>query len=69
MRAFPAMFDEALSQATSSKPQAMLSKTRSWRAVAFAVRLGLGTLSGAGSAAPATGGDTVQGLYGAASTP
>jgi phospholipid transport system substrate-binding protein len=41
----------------------MLSKTRSWKAVAFAVGLGLGTLSGAVNAAPATGGDTVQGLY------
>jgi phospholipid transport system substrate-binding protein len=63
IRSFPAMFDQASSQGTLSKPQAMLSKTRSWKAVAFAVGLGLGTLSGAVNAASPTGGDTVQGLY------
>jgi len=41
----------------------MLSKTRSWKAVAFAIGLGVGTLSGAVNAASAAGGDTVQGLY------
>jgi phospholipid transport system substrate-binding protein len=41
----------------------MLVRAPIWRALAFAAGLGLGTLSCAAHAAPASGGDTVRGLY------
>jgi phospholipid transport system substrate-binding protein len=41
----------------------MAPKTSSWKAVALAAGLGLGMLSYSAHAAPASGGDTVQGLY------
>jgi len=41
----------------------MLVRAPIWRTLAFAVGLGLGTLSCAVHAAPASGGDTVRGLY------
>jgi len=50
---FSAIYDRALSE----------PKTPSWKAVAFAVGLGLGMLSSAVHAAPAGGGDTVRALY------
>ena len=42
---------------------AMPSKTRIWKAVALAAGIGLAMLSYPVRAAPASGGDTVQGLY------
>lgn len=50
---FSAIYDRAWSE----------PKTPSWKAVAFAVGLGLGMLSSALHAAPAGGGDTVRALY------
>jgi phospholipid transport system substrate-binding protein len=41
----------------------MLSKTRVWKAVALAAGIGLAMVSYPVHAAPANGGDTVQGLY------
>jgi phospholipid transport system substrate-binding protein len=41
----------------------IVPKTPTWKAVAFAAGLGLGILSYPVHAAPASGGDTVQGLY------
>src|SRR6266853_3756196 len=41
----------------------MISKTRVWKAVALAAGVGLAMLSYPVHAAPASGGDTVQGLY------
>jgi phospholipid transport system substrate-binding protein len=41
----------------------IVPKTSTWKAVAFAAGLGLGILSYPVHAAPASGGDTVQGLY------
>jgi phospholipid transport system substrate-binding protein len=41
----------------------IVSKTPTWKAVAFAAGLGLSMLSYPVHAAPASGGDTVQGLY------
>src|SRR5260370_41758274 len=41
----------------------MLSKTQLWKAVALAAGIGLAMLSYPVHAAPASGGDTVQGLY------
>jgi phospholipid transport system substrate-binding protein len=43
--------------------KARLSKTLVWKAAALVGGLGLGILSGPAHAAPASGGDTVQGLY------
>jgi phospholipid transport system substrate-binding protein len=43
--------------------KATLSKTLVWKAAALVGGLGLGILSGPVHAAPASGGDTVQGLY------
>src|SRR5208282_5418116 len=51
-----ANFDRAM-----SKP--IVPKTSSWKAVAFAIGLGLGMLSCPVQAAPASAGDTVPGLY------
>src|SRR5215469_1937244 len=55
-RSFPATFNQTLGQ--PSAPKMPLC-----RAVAFAVGLGLSMLSHPLHAAPASGGDTVQGLY------
>jgi phospholipid transport system substrate-binding protein len=41
----------------------IVSKTPTWKAVAFAAGLGLGIVSYPAHATPASGGDTVQGLY------
>jgi len=43
--------------------RSMLVRAPMWRTLAFAAGLGLGTLSCAVHAAPASGGDTVRGLY------
>ena len=43
--------------------KATLSKTMVWKAAALVGGLGLGTVSYPVHAAPASGGDTVQGLY------
>src|SRR6266480_7807833 len=53
---FPAIFNRA-----ADRPIA--PKMPLWKAVAFAAGLGLSSLSYPVHAAPATGGDTVQGLY------
>jgi phospholipid transport system substrate-binding protein len=45
--------------------QPIVPKTPFWQAAAFAAGLGLSTVSYSVHAAPATGGDTVQGLYNA----
>ncbi len=55
-RSLSAIFNQVTSK--SSVP-----KTLSWKAVALAGGLGLGMLSYPAHAAPASGGDTVQGLY------
>ena len=46
--------------------QLIVPKMSSWKAVAFSAGLGLSMLSYPVHAAPATGGDTAQGLYDAA---
>jgi phospholipid transport system substrate-binding protein len=56
IRSSSAIFDQAI-----SKP--IVAKTRLWKAVALVGGLGLGMLSHPLHAAPASGGDTVQGLY------
>jgi phospholipid transport system substrate-binding protein len=56
IRSLSAIFDQV--RRKSSVP-----KTLSWKAVALAAGLGLGMLSYPVRAAPASGGDTVQGLY------
>ena len=48
---------------TPQGASAFCAKMVLWKAAAFAVGLGLGTLSASGHAAPSSGGDTVQGLY------
>ena len=53
---FPGIFNRAANQSIAPKMPL-------WKAVAFAAGLGLGTLSYPVHAAPASGGDTVQGLY------
>ena len=53
---FPAIFNRA-----ADRPIA--PKMPLWKAVAFAAGLGLSSLSYPAQASPATGGDTVQGLY------
>jgi phospholipid transport system substrate-binding protein len=55
MRSFPAIFEDPMSAPIATKAP--------WMAAAFAIGLGLGMLSYAAHAAPASGGDTVQGLY------
>jgi phospholipid transport system substrate-binding protein len=56
MRSLSAIFNQPI-----SRP--MVPKTPSWKAAALAAGLGLGMFSYPGHAAPASGGDTVQGLY------
>src|SRR5208282_3323731 len=56
MRPLSAIFNQPV-----SRP--MAPKTPSWKAAALAAGLGLGMLSYPAHAAPASGGDTVQGLY------
>jgi phospholipid transport system substrate-binding protein len=56
MRSLSAIFNQPI-----RRP--MAPKTSSWKAVALAAGLGLGMLSYSAHAAPASGGDTVQGLY------
>jgi phospholipid transport system substrate-binding protein len=52
-----------LSQMSQAIGQRIVPKMLLWKAVAFAVGLALSTLSYPVHAAPASGGDTVQGLY------
>jgi phospholipid transport system substrate-binding protein len=54
----PAIFNQPIGQP-------IVPKTPFWKAAAFAAGLGLSTVSYSVHAAPATGGDTVQGLYNA----
>jgi phospholipid transport system substrate-binding protein len=56
MRALSVIFNQPI-----SRP--MVSKTPSWKAAALTAGLGLGMLSYPAHAAPASGSDTVQGLY------
>ena len=56
IRSFPAIFNQAVDQP-------IVPKIPLWKAVAFAAGLGLSMLSCPVHAAPANGGDTVQGLY------
>ena len=56
IRSSSAIFDQAI-----SKP--LVAKMRLWKAVALVGGLGIGMLSYPLHAAPASGGDTVQGLY------
>src|SRR5215813_8460507 len=56
IRSFPAIFNRAVGQTN-------VSKTPLCKAVAFAAGLGLSMLCYPLHAAPASGGDTVQGLY------
>ena len=56
MRSLSAIFNQPI-----SRP--MVPKTPSWKAAALAAGLGIGMLSYPAHAAPASGGDTVQGLY------
>jgi phospholipid transport system substrate-binding protein len=56
MRFLSAIFNQAMSQP-------IVLKTPSWNAAALATGLGIGMLSYPLHAAPASGGDTVQGLY------
>jgi phospholipid transport system substrate-binding protein len=56
MRSLSAIFNQPVSRQ-------MVPKTPSWKVVALATGLGLGMLSYPAHAAPASGGDTVQGLY------
>jgi hypothetical protein len=48
---------------TQARHPPTVSKARLLRVAAFAAGLGLGTLSCAVQAGPASGGDTVRGLY------
>ena len=56
MRSLSAILNQTISQPTAPK-------TPAWKAAALATGLGLGMLSYPVYAAPASGGDTVQGLY------
>jgi len=56
IHSIPAIFNPIIDQPIPPK-------TRLWKGVAFAVGLGLSMLSYPVHAAPASGGDTVQGLY------
>ena len=56
MRSLSAIINRAVSQP-------IVPKTPSWKAAALAAGLGIGMLSYPLHAAPASGGDTVQGLY------
>src|ERR1700680_3537635 len=56
IRSFPEIFNQAISQP-------IVSKMPLWKAVAFGAGLGLSMLSYPVHAAPASSGDTVQGLY------
>ena len=56
LRYFPTVFNPAIGQP-------IVPKTPTWKAAALAAGLGLGMLSCPVHAAPASGGDTVQGLY------
>jgi phospholipid transport system substrate-binding protein len=56
IHSFPAIFNQAVDQP-------IVPKIPLWKAVAFAAGLGLSMLSCPVHAAPANGGDTVQGLY------
>ena len=56
IRSFPAIFNQGTDQPIAPKMPL-------WKAVAFAAGLGLSALSYPVHAAPASGGDTVQGLY------
>jgi phospholipid transport system substrate-binding protein len=56
IRSFSAIFDQATTEPT-------VPKTPMWKAAAFAAGLGLNMLSYPVHATPASGGDTVQGLY------
>src|SRR5205814_308762 len=56
MRSLPAIFNQAISEP-------IVPKTAWWKAAALATGLGVGMLSYPVHAAPASGGDTVQGLY------
>jgi phospholipid transport system substrate-binding protein len=56
MRSLSAIFKQLI-----SRP--VVPKTPTWKAAALATGLGLGVLSYPAHAAPASGGDTVQGLY------
>jgi phospholipid transport system substrate-binding protein len=51
----------AIFNRVASKP--VIPKTPAWKAAALATGLGIATLAYPAHAAPATGGDTVQGLY------
>ena len=51
----------AIFNRVSSKP--VLPKTAAWKAAALATGLGIAMLASPAHAAPASGGDTVQGLY------
>jgi phospholipid transport system substrate-binding protein len=51
----------AIFNRVSIKP--VIPKTATWKAAALATSLGIATLAYPGRAAPASGGDTVQGLY------
>jgi hypothetical protein len=55
LRFLPVIFDQTVEQP-------IVAKMPLWKAVAFAARLGLSMLSSV-HAAPASGGDTAQGLY------
>jgi phospholipid transport system substrate-binding protein len=56
LRYFPTVFNRAIGQP-------IIPKTPTWKAAALAAGLALGMLSCPVHAAPASGGDTVQGLY------
>src|SRR5216683_1837093 len=56
IRSFPAIYNQAIGQP-------IVPKMPIWKAVALAAGLGLGMLSYPVHSAPASGGDTVQGLY------
>jgi phospholipid transport system substrate-binding protein len=56
LRCFPSVLDRAIGQP-------IVPKTPTWKAAALAAGLALGMLSSPIHAAPASGGDTVQGLY------
>jgi phospholipid transport system substrate-binding protein len=56
IRSYAAIYNQAVGTQ-------IVSKTPTWKAVAFAAGLGLSMLSYPVHAAPASGGDTVQGLY------
>jgi phospholipid transport system substrate-binding protein len=56
IRSFPAIYNQAIGQP-------IVPKMPIWKAVALAAGLGLGMISYPVHSAPASGGDTVQGLY------